>query len=184
MSAPLCRLSCGEELISMLNTLGFGRRAHTHRTLLDHLAGTAVLLENWNCHPSTIAVGLLHSAYRLAPPGGLDRFRTAVTCSAGEQIESDVYRYNFLNARLLTSAVSRATAAADAQFVVGVSERLECLVIGRATLASFAAVQVANALEQLPRVPEYYPFAQLQTLRPSARLAGGAVANALEKVIG
>lgn len=42
---------------------GAGRTPHSGRTLLDHLAGTARILESWGCSPEVSAAGFLHSVY-------------------------------------------------------------------------------------------------------------------------
>jgi hypothetical protein len=49
--------------VDFLVRLGADRKSHSGRTLLEHLKGTAALLEGWGCAPEVCVAGLFHSIY-------------------------------------------------------------------------------------------------------------------------
>lgn len=52
--------------IQLLVAAGLGSHAHSGGTLLDHLLGTAALLEEWDCEEYVVCAGLTHALF--APP--------------------------------------------------------------------------------------------------------------------
>lgn len=54
---------CREHKFRFLQAHNAADAAHSGRRLLDHLAGTAVLLEQWGCREASCDAGLFHSVY-------------------------------------------------------------------------------------------------------------------------
>lgn len=52
--------------IQLLVAAGAGNHAHSGGTLLDHLLGTAALLEEWDCEEYVVCTGVTHALF--APP--------------------------------------------------------------------------------------------------------------------
>jgi hypothetical protein len=61
--APNLSFSRNRELVAFLEQLGARRIEHTQRTFLDHLVGTAAILERWGARDAVCQAGLFHSIY-------------------------------------------------------------------------------------------------------------------------
>ena len=83
-------------LRAQLEELGAGHVEHSHRTLIEHLEGTARLLASWGCDAHVCAAGLFHSIYgtnaftfSCVEPQDRERLRSIL----GDRAEALVYLF-------------------------------------------------------------------------------------------
>lgn len=62
LAEPL-RLQDSESLVAFLRELGADRVPHSSRNLLEHLAGTAAIVQRWGGSPELCRAALFHSVY-------------------------------------------------------------------------------------------------------------------------
>jgi hypothetical protein len=138
--------------IALLIDAGAARTPHPSGTLLEHLCGTRDLLARWGCSESLCVAGLHHSVY------GTGVFQTAtlplaererVRAHIGAAAERLVYLYGVMVRPSLYENLRRGSpyhvidrATSRALALGGVEE-----------LADLLTLDLANRLQQLPRVP-------------------------------
>ncbi|WP_283137724.1 DUF6817 domain-containing protein [Rhizohabitans arisaemae] len=147
-----------EIAVALLRTCGADRVPHSGRTLLDHLTGTARILDSWAEPDWVVHGGLLHSVYG-SPAGG----RPLLTPGARPVVRSVVGP----SAETLAYAFAH---RAPGAFPVPDSPELRLgdgstLTVDAPLRHALADVYAANLLEQLPRLG----LAHLADARPTLR---------------
>ena len=136
-----------EGLVAFLEEMGAARIRHSARTFLDHLVGTARLLEKWGASPDACKAGLFHSIY------GTEYFKGAVLtyddrprirALLGDAAERLAYAFCAFERASLYRAIAKGAPYAvelrgGGMFAVSNDE-----------LAGLARIVWANAVEQAP----------------------------------
>ena len=140
-----------EPFVHFLVELGANRVAHTRRTLLDHLVGTAAILERWGASSDVCIAGLFHSIY------GTEYFKTAVVGLAdrpklealvGTAAERLAHTFCVFDRSSVYRAIDR-----GAPYELERLDRSGRISVTRAELAGIVQILWANALEQAEHVP-------------------------------
>jgi uncharacterized protein DUF6817 len=141
-----------DHAIGFLTEIGAATTAHPSGTLLAHLRGTHDCLVRWGCAPYLCAAGLYHSVY------STDAFRTTsvplsdrarVRERIGSEAEALVHLYGTMVRRLLYDSLARGAPHRIVDRTTGADIPLRDV----QQLADLMTLDVANRLEQLPRVP-------------------------------
>jgi len=153
--------------------IGADMSPHSKESLLDHLAGTMGLLEDWQCPERVCVAGLFHSVY------GTESYQAAVL---GSDRRDDVRALIGVEAEHLAYVFGALRKPEFYQRVhgepVGLIDRLtgDELVISPRDIDDLCNMFVANWLEQRPRVAPEYKYhrpeefkAMLPRLEPRAR---------------
>ena len=142
----------GTYAIAFLTEIGAATTAHPSGTLLAHLRGTHDCLARWGCAPYLCAAGLYHSVY------STDAFRTIsvplhdrarVRERIGSEAEALVHLYGTMVRRSLYDTLARGAPYRVVDRTTGADVPLRDV----QQLADLMTLDVANRLEQLPRVP-------------------------------
>jgi hypothetical protein len=124
---------------------------HSGKDLLKHLAGTYRILRRWGCPEYLCVAGLFHSVY------GTEAFRCATFALRQRQLIRDkigpvaeyaAYLYCVATRRSLYENLER-----EAQYSVRSFRDGTTIPISRKCLADLMALDLANSLEQLSRIP-------------------------------
>ena len=135
------------ELIPFLMEIGAGRIRHTGRPLIDHLLGTAAILERWGAGPATCKAGLFHNVY------GTEFFPdAALPFEARDRVEerigAEAERISFVFCACERGSLFRAADRGEPYVVAG--RRGEEIPVTRDELQGLLLVLWANAIEQAP----------------------------------
>jgi hypothetical protein len=131
---------------------GAGEAGHTSESLQAHLLGTAQILSGWAARQAVVDGGLFHSmygtsAYRNALIG--EEQRDSVRALIGAEAEGLAWLFGSLDHNSLRQmqpgGPTVARAHADGSSVVLHEQQVRDL----------ALISLANAIEQLPRIPEH-----------------------------
>ena len=137
--------------VAFLTAAGAADTPHPSGTLLAHLCGTRDLLRRWGCPEHLCAAGLYHSVY------GTEAFRTTtvelaerarVRARIGAEAEDIVHLYCVIVRRTLFDNLGPNP---PLRVVRRASETP--IPIDARQLADLITLDLANRLEQLPRVP-------------------------------
>jgi ribosomal protein L16 Arg81 hydroxylase len=146
---PALRFADAPNVVSFLEGLGAARVRHSDRTFLDHLVGTAAILERWGASDPLCRAGLLHSVYGTEYfRGGVLSFddRERVRALAGERAERLAYVFCAFERATIYGALER-----GAPYVVDQRGTGAKIPISEEELANLVWLVWANALEQAPR---------------------------------
>lgn len=144
---PSLRESYAPPLVEFLRTLGADRVRHSGRAFLEHLIGTARLLEAWGADDDVCKAGLFHSVY------GTEFFREAVVSLSdralvrerlGARAERLAYLFCAFDRRSLFAAIGRGE-----PYAVDLRADGERIGISPRELIDLVAIIWSNALEQL-----------------------------------
>jgi hypothetical protein len=146
VTSPL-RDSYAPALLAFLRDLGADRVRHSQRTLLDHLVGTAVLLERWGADDDVCKAGLFHSIY------GTEYFHRQVVSfddrlkireRVGERAERLAYIFCRFDRRSIYSAIAKGE-----PFAVDLLDGAGLLAITKRELVDLVWLVWSNAVEQV-----------------------------------
>lgn len=178
--------SSEDPLIALLRSLGTDEHHHTDQTLFHHLLGTQALLEAWGNPQHICVAGLFHSiygtrSYRIASVP-LDK-RAQLQQAISDPAEQLAYLFCVCDRRtFLTADLDRQT------FLVRDVVHDQDVEVDRSTLAALLEVEVANVLEQVPRMRDRLEpgrIAQMvERLRTMAPLLSAGAVQALEAELG
>jgi hypothetical protein len=162
-----------ESHLALLRELGADKNPHTGRSLLDHLCGTADLLESWGRSQHVVLAGLFHSVYgtesykvQSLPLDQRARIRAAI----GEEAERLVHlfcvtrRSSFFDQLSSSSPVLR-DELADTECPV--SEKI---------LRDLVEIELANYVDLLPHVYLYWSRSHLAAFEANVETARPYVA--------
>ena len=140
-----------DHAIGFLAEIGAATTAHPSGTLLAHLRGTHDCLARWGCAPYLCAAGLYHSVYSTdafrtvsVPPSDRARVREHI----GSEAEALVHLYGTMVRRSLYDTVARGAPHRIVDRTTGADVPLRDV----QQLADLVTLDVANRLEQLPRI--------------------------------
>ncbi len=153
---PTPRRSGGDpEKLVFLRLHGAHERGHSHGSLLKHLQGTASILRTWGERQAVVDAGLFHSVYGTevdrdvsVPP----ELRPEVRAAIGDEAESLAWLFGIIERRGLLANVDRS----PADYAATHRETQATIALTDAEVRDLATLEVANALEQLPRLPAVY----------------------------
>ena len=144
---------------------------HSERSLYDHLLGTWTLLKRWNHADSLCTAGLFHSIYgvhnrharadRFARFGGRDAIRAVI----GAEAERLVYLFCSLPRGSYLTTRPAGVCVAEQQALI--------------------EIEVANLIEQTPRVPRFYRETREQVIEhlPSVQASMSPQAAAASRLL-
>ena len=127
---------------------------HSTHSLLEHLVGTHDLLAAWGEDAEVATAGLFHSVYGTESYGAAAlplELRPRVRELVGERAEGLAYLFGAMEKTTFKASVFRGR-----DFAIGDRHTGETHSLGEPEFRDFAAMVVANWLEQKPRLPEKY----------------------------
>lgn len=139
-----------EGLTDFLQSVGAGETRHSHANLLAHLVNVYKILRRWKCSGYICKAGMFHSIY------GTESFqqktlstneRRLVTNRIGEKAEQLAFLYARSSRESLYSNLDHAQPYSLRDFVTG-----KVVKIDERALAELLTIDLANTLEQLPRI--------------------------------
>lgn len=140
------RDSYAPPLISFLRELGADGVRHSGRTFLEHLVGTAFLLEKWGYDDEVCKAGLFHSVYGTEYfRGGVLSFddRPRVREKIGERAERLAWIFCAFERRCIGTAI-----AGGEPYSVALLNGAGTVPITKAELGDLVGLAWSNALEQ------------------------------------
>jgi hypothetical protein len=140
-----------ERFVAFLEDSGAAELHHSHADLLAHLIGTHGQLQRWGCTDELCIAGLFHSVYgtqHFAGARGRAPDRDRLKQLIGERTERLVWLYCRADRRSLYANLS-----ADAPYAITDFETGERHALTTAELSDLMTLDLANSLEQLPRIP-------------------------------
>jgi SM-20-related protein len=153
-------------------------KEHSGSTLLDHLIGVEAILRDWGCNEATCLAGLFHSVY------GTESFRVRTMSVSerpllrnliGDRGEDLAYRFSTLNTR---SFIGQIIETAASQTLARAASNLPD------DTADLLHIFVANAIEQMPRMPARRRLGQTEMLRRLRPALSPAAQAAIDTAIG
>ncbi|HJQ82729.1 MAG TPA: hypothetical protein VKA21_01540 [Candidatus Binatia bacterium] len=137
--------------LRLLADAGAGTTVHPSGTLLGHLQGTRALLVRWGCAEHVCAAGLYHSVY------GTEAFRRATIgpherACVRDCIGADAERLAHLYCTMVRRSLYENLDRGAPHHVVDRTSG-ERIVLDLGELSDLLTLDLANRLEQLPRVP-------------------------------
>jgi hypothetical protein len=138
------------ELVDFLKALRMGDVEHSRENLLSHLIHTYELLHRWNSSRELCIAGLFHSIYgtesfefATVPPSDRQKIREQI----GVEAEELVYLYCSCSRSSLYSNIDLGS-----PHFIRDSKSGELIYVGSETFARILTLDLANALEQIPRL--------------------------------
>lgn len=165
-------------VLAFLDGLSLARRQHSGADLAAHLIGTRALLRSWGAREPLCQAGLFHSVFGTemfpveAPPTTL---RAEVRALIGAEAERLAWLFGQVDRASFTHQVTGAGPC--------VSRHSRApLELSDLDLADLANLYTANAVEQLPRLPEICAVVERALIAPCDALLLPAARTALATV--
>ena len=170
----------------LLFDLGAAEVAHSRDALFDHLEGTHALLLSWGAREELCDAGLFHSVYgteTFQHPGLTIALRDRVQKVIGLEAEEIVYINHVKDTQsFLGSAVAWQPGEEVPQLLCRFTG--DAIACGERSFFDLIHLTLANALEQAPRVPQYYGVAEQRFYRSLLRLAPDGARADFERLFG
>lgn len=163
------------EARDFLRAHALDRVPHSAGDLLAHLDGTRALLSAWGAREALCLAGLFHSVYGTEMFGGAAlpaALRDEARRRIGDEAERLAWLFGVLDRASFTRAVRGDGPALDRRSGAA-------LAVTREELADLANLYVANAVEQVPRLPEICAIVERSLLEPCVGLLLPGAATAL-----
>lgn len=166
-----------ERHISFLTELGTKKMDHARSNFLDHLKGTARLLQDWGNDQALCLAGLFHSIYGTedftTSTLGMEK-RAAVTAMIGEEAEALVYIFAVSQRRSFFSNIAKLRTGGDLTVID--ASTFQNIHISKSQLIRLLELEVANLLDQAPP-PEKLPVSTRMQMSGIVRSLKGIVSD-------
>ena len=167
-------------VIDFLRAHALARVPHSAADLLAHLRGTAALLRRWGARDPVVLAGLCHSVFGTEMYGGEalpEGLRGSLAALIGDEAARLCWLFGVIERASFGAAVRGEGPAIDRRCGV----RIE---VSEEELAELAEIYAANAVEQIPRLPEVCAVVERSLLAPGADLLSPAAAAAVAAMRG
>jgi hypothetical protein len=164
--------------LELLRSYGVDRIDHSGRDLLSHLVGTRALLLDWGASPTLGWAGLFHSLFTTEMFDGIccpPQLRDAITANFGAEVMTLVELFG----RTSRASLVRAAAGAGPCLDHHTGEAVD---VSPEQLRDLFEIHAANAVEQLPHLPEICAVIERERLSASAHLMSDQAWRALSAV--
>lgn len=166
-----------EQHISFLTKLGAKKINHARSNFLEHLKGTARLLQDWGNDQALCLAGLFHSIYGTEDFStstlGMEK-RATVTAMIGEDAEALVYIFAVSHRRSFFANIAKLRSGGD--LTVTNATTGEPIQVTKLQLLRLLELEVANLLDQAPP-PEQLPDSTRMQMNGIARSLKGIVSD-------
>ena len=167
-------------VIDFLRAHALARVPHSAADLLAHLRGTAALLRRWGARDPVVLAGLCHSVFGTEMYGGEalpEGLRGSLAALIGDEAARLCWLFGVIERASFGAAVRGEGPAIERRCGV----RIE---VSEEELAELAEIYAANAVEQIPRLPEVCAVVERSLLAPCADLLSPAAAAAVAAMRG